>query len=139
RGWGASPRHGVRPYSDGRAQPRRLPRGGPRRAVKVLHLTAGNLFGGVETDLLTLARVRHLCREMEPHFGVCFPGRLRDELAAAGVPIHDLGAVSVGRPWTVLRGRGRLRQLMREQSFAVAVTHGTWPHAMFAPVVRRAG
>jgi glycosyltransferase involved in cell wall biosynthesis len=107
--------------------------------VKILHLTAGNLFGGIETYLLTLARLRHLCPQMEPHFGVCFPGRLRDELAAAGVPVHNFGAVRVSRPWTVLRGRWRLKKAMREHGFAAALTHGTWPHAVFAAVVRRTG
>jgi glycosyltransferase involved in cell wall biosynthesis len=107
--------------------------------MKVLHLVAGNLFGGIENYLLTLARLRHLCPEMDPHFGVCFPGRLRDELLAAGVPVHDLGSIRVSRPWTVLRGRRRLKTMLRDHTFAVAVTHGTWPHAMFAPVVRRAG
>lgn len=107
--------------------------------MKVLHLTSGNLFGGIETYLLTLARLRHLCPEMEPQLGVCFPGRLRDELTAAGVPVHDLGPVRVSRPWTVLRARRRLKHLLREQRFPVVVTHGTWPHAIFAPVVKPAG
>jgi glycosyltransferase involved in cell wall biosynthesis len=105
--------------------------------VKVLHLAAGNLFGGVETYLVTLARLRHLCPEMEPHFGLCFPGRLRDELTSAGVPVHDLGAVRVSRPWTLLRGRWRLKRLLREHGFAAVVTHGCWPHTVFAPAVRR--
>jgi glycosyltransferase involved in cell wall biosynthesis len=107
--------------------------------VKVLHLAAGNLFGGVETYLLTLARLRHLCPEMEPHFGVCFPGRLRDELTTTGVPVHDLGAARVSRPWTLLRGRWRLKKVIRERRFAAVVTHGGWPHAVFAPAVRSAG
>jgi glycosyltransferase involved in cell wall biosynthesis len=75
---------------------------------------------------------------MEPHFALCFPGRLRDELSAAGVPVHDLGAVRASRPWTVLRARGRLKRLLREQSIGTAVTHGMWPHAVFAPAARRA-
>jgi glycosyltransferase involved in cell wall biosynthesis len=107
--------------------------------MRVLHLAAGNLFGGVESYLLALARLRHLCKEMEPHFGLCFPGRLRDELTATGVPVYDLGAVRASRPWTVLRGRWRLKRTLRENGIDVVVTHGCWPHALFAPVVRRAG
>jgi glycosyltransferase involved in cell wall biosynthesis len=107
--------------------------------VKVLHLAAGNLFGGIETYLLTLARLRHLCPEMVPHFGVCFPGRLRDELLAAGVPVHDLGEVRLSRPWTVLRGRRRLKKAITDRRIEVAVTHGSWPHAVFAPAIQSAG
>lgn len=107
--------------------------------MKVLHLAAGNLFGGVETYLITLAKLRHLCPAMESHFGVCFPGRLRDELTAAGVPVYDPGSVRVSRPWTVLRARRRLRGVLREHRFDAAVVHSSWPHAVFAPAVRRAG
>ncbi len=107
--------------------------------MRVLHLAAGNLFGGVETYLITLAKLRHLCPEMEPEFGLCFSGRLRDELTATGVPVHDLDAVRISRPWTVLRARSRLQRLVRQQSFDAVMVHSSWPHAVFAPVVRRSG
>ncbi|MCS7272256.1 MAG: glycosyltransferase, partial [Gemmataceae bacterium] len=106
---------------------------------KILHLTAGNLYGGIETFLVTLARLRDLCPEMEPHYGLCFPGRLRDELLAAGVPVYELGMVRLSRPWTVWRARWQLKQLLRQESFAAVVTHGSWPHVVFGPVVQRAG
>ena len=69
--------------------------------LKVLHLSAGNLYGGIETFLTTLARMRHLAPGMEPEFGLCFRGRLWDELVATGVPVHDFGPVRLSRPWTV--------------------------------------
>ena len=113
-----------------------LPQGNP---VKVLHLTAGNMYGGVETLLTTLARLRHLTPEIEPEFGLCFHGRQWDDLTAAGVRVHDLGPVRVSRPWTVLRARRRLRQVLAAQRPELVVSHGGWPHALFAPVARRAG
>ncbi len=106
--------------------------------MKVLHLAPGNLFGGIETLLVTFAQLRHLCPQMEPHLGVCFPGRVREELTAAGVPVHALGAVRVSRPWTVLRARWRLKRVIRDHGIKVAVTHGMWPHAVFGPAVRGA-
>lgn len=107
--------------------------------MKVLHLTAGNLYGGIETFLVTLARSRYLCPGVEPHYGLCFPGRLRDELLAAGVPVHDLGGVRLSRPWTVWQARRRLRRLLSAMPCAAAVVHGSWPHVVFGPVVRRTG
>lgn len=107
--------------------------------MKVLHLTAGNLYGGIETFLVTLARLRHLCPAIEPHYGLCFPGRLRDELLAAGVPVHDLGAVRLSRPWTVWQARRRLHSLLRQIDFVVAITHGCWPHVVFAPILKKTG
>jgi len=106
--------------------------------VRVLHLTAGNLYGGIETYLRTLAHCRHLAPEMGPHFGLCFAGRLRNELVAEGVPVHDLGAVRLSRPWTVLAARRRLKRVLRAERFDAVVTHGCWPHAVFAPVARQA-
>ncbi len=107
--------------------------------MKVLHLYAGNLYGGIETLLTTMARLRHLSPGMEPEFGLCFHGRLWDELVATGVPVHDFGSVRLSRPWTVWRARRRLRKVLADSRPEVAVTHDSWPHTMFAPVVRRAG
>jgi len=107
--------------------------------LKVLHLYAGNLYGGIETLLTTLARMRHLAPGMVPEFGLCFRGRLWDELVATGVPVHDMGPVRLSRPWTVWRARGRLREVLADTRPEVVVVHSSWPHAVFAPVVRRAG
>jgi glycosyltransferase involved in cell wall biosynthesis len=107
--------------------------------VKVLHLGAGNMFGGVETFLVTLAQLRHLAPGMDPEFALSFRGRLWDELTAAGVPVFDLGGVRVSRPWTVLRARRALRGVMAERKPDVVVTHSGWVHAVFAAAVRTGG
>jgi glycosyltransferase involved in cell wall biosynthesis len=106
--------------------------------LKVLHLSAGNLYGGIETLLSTLARQRHLAPAMEPEFGLCFRGRLSDELVASGAAVHDLEPVRLSRPWTVGRARQRLRQVLAQSRPDVVVTHDSWPHVAFAPAVRRA-
>jgi glycosyltransferase involved in cell wall biosynthesis len=107
--------------------------------VRVLHLCAGNLYGGVESILVTLARDRHLCPEMEASFALCFAGRLSDELTACDAPVHRLGAARVSRPWTVWRARRRLDALLARERFDAAVVQECWPHALFAPVLRRRG
>jgi glycosyltransferase involved in cell wall biosynthesis len=107
--------------------------------LKVLHLYSGNLYGGIETLLTTMARLRHLALGMEPEFGLCFRGRLWDELVATGVVVHDLGPVRLSQPWTVWRARERLRHVLARAQPDVVVTHDTWPHTVFALAVRRAG
>jgi glycosyltransferase involved in cell wall biosynthesis len=97
------------------------------------------MYGGIERLLVTMAEYRHLVPDLEPEFALCFRGRLWDELAATGAVLHDLGPVRVSRPWTVLRARARLRRVIAERSPAATVSHGAWPHALFAPVARRAG
>jgi glycosyltransferase involved in cell wall biosynthesis len=107
--------------------------------MRVLHLYSGNLYGGIESFLTTMARSRHLAPEMEPEFGLCFRGRLWDELVATGVAVHHFGAVRLSRPWTLTRARERLRQVLADSRPLVVATHDSWPHTVFAPVARRAG
>jgi len=107
--------------------------------MRVLHLYAGNLFGGIETLLVTISRCRGLCPNVDSHFALCFEGRLSAELGAAKVPVYMLGAARVSRPWTVWRARARLQRLLADLRPDLAVCHSAWPHALFAPVVRAAG
>jgi glycosyltransferase involved in cell wall biosynthesis len=107
--------------------------------VRALHLIAGNLWGGVESAFLTLARNRAVTPGVEVELATCFEGRLADEARAAGVPVHVLGAVSVRRIWTVLSARRALKALLRERRADVVLAHGAWPHALFAPVARAHG
>lgn len=105
--------------------------------MQVLHLVAGNLYGGVERMLMTLAQERGAAPEMIPHFGVCFRRQFADELAAAGLNVHDLGAVRFSRPWTVLAARRALGRVLRNERIDAIMTHGVWPHAVFGPVAQR--
>jgi glycosyltransferase involved in cell wall biosynthesis len=107
--------------------------------LRVLHAVAGNLYGGIETFLVTLARQRALCPEMDSSFALCFEGRLAEELRAAGGSVHSLGPARISRPWTVWRVRRRFDELLRRTHPDVIVTHGCWPHGMVGPVVRRHG
>ncbi|MBD0346598.1 MAG: glycosyltransferase, partial [Coleofasciculus sp. Co-bin14] len=104
--------------------------------MKVLHLYSGNLFGGVETLLVTLAKQRSVCPQMQPHFALCFEGRLATELRAAGVDVHMLGKVRSSRPWTVWLARRQLDRLLRQERFDAVICHACWPQAIFGSAVR---
>jgi glycosyltransferase involved in cell wall biosynthesis len=106
--------------------------------MRVLHIDAGNMFGGVETLLATLARNRALTPEVEPEFALCFEGRLSRELTGAGVPLHMLGEVRVRYPLTVVRARRRLRQILSTGSYDAVVCHMAWTQALFGSVARAA-
>jgi glycosyltransferase involved in cell wall biosynthesis len=107
--------------------------------MRVLHINAGNLYGGIEVLLATLARARRGCPEIVPEFAVCFPGRIEAELRAADVAVHVLGAVRFSRPWTVWQARRNLRTLLRTGAYDAVVCHGAWTHALFGAVARQAG
>jgi glycosyltransferase involved in cell wall biosynthesis len=107
--------------------------------MRALHVNSGNMYGGVETMLATLARHQHLCPELEHQFALCFAGRLGEELTAAGARVHPLGGVRSSRPLSVLRGRRALSQVLEQGRFDAVICHSSWPQAIFGPVARRAG
>ena len=98
---------------------------------------AGNLYGGVERMLATLASAR--VDGLEQSFALSFDGRLADELRRMGARVDLLGPVRVSRPWTALRARARLARVIRAGRPDVVVCHSTWVHGIFAPVARGRG
>src|SRR3954447_3310382 len=107
--------------------------------MRVLHLYAGNLYGGIERMLVTLARHRDVAPDLQQEFGLCFRGRLSEELAANGAEVHDLGEARFSRPWTVMRARRALRCLLVNREIDAVISHGAWPHALFASTASRVG
>lgn len=107
--------------------------------MRVLHVYAGNLYGGVEAMLATLARCRDTVPEMEPAFAVAYQGRLSDELRAAGVRVNVVGGARLSRPWSVWAARRRCAALLEGNRPDVAVFHSAWAYGIFAPAARRLG
>ena len=107
--------------------------------MRILHVYSGNLYGGIETFLRTLARVQKGSLELEHEFALCFEGRLSQELLDAGATLHLLGEVKVSRPWTVLRARSALTRVLEQGGYAAVVCHAAWPQALFGPVARSLG
>jgi glycosyltransferase involved in cell wall biosynthesis len=106
--------------------------------MRVLHVYSGNLYGGIETLLVTMARSRALCPAIEPQVALCFDGRLSAELAATGVPVHRLPEARASRPQTIRRARRALASVLEAGRFDRVVCHAAWSQALFGGVVRRA-
>jgi len=106
--------------------------------MRVLHVYSGNLYGGIETMLLTLARERAVCPWLELEVALCFDGRLSGELEATGVPLHRLPEARARRPQTVRRARRALATLLEQRPFDRVVCHAAWSQALFGGVVKRA-
>lgn len=105
-------------------------------SVRVLHLAAGNMYGGIERILATLAAGRHFAPAMDAEFAFCWDGRSRSEIEAAGARTHLLAPARLSRPLSILRARRALAALLERERYDVVVTHGAWLHAMFAGTVR---
>jgi glycosyltransferase involved in cell wall biosynthesis len=106
--------------------------------MRVLHVYSGNLYGGIETLLVTMARSRALCPAIEPQVALCFDGRLSAELAATGVPVHRLPEARASRPQPIRRARRALASVLEAGRFDRVVCHAAWSQALFGGVVRRA-
>jgi glycosyltransferase involved in cell wall biosynthesis len=106
------------------------------RGVKVLHVYSGNLYGGVERFLITLARERALAPEMDPAFALCFEGALARELRQTGAPVEILGAARASRPWTVFAASAALRRLLDRDRPDVTLFHSVWSLALLGGAAR---
>jgi glycosyltransferase involved in cell wall biosynthesis len=106
--------------------------------MRVLHVYSGNLFGGIETMLVTMARGRALCPAIEPVIALCFKGRLSAELETTGVSLLHLPEVRASHPLTIRRARRRLAEIIESGRFDRVICHAAWSQALFGGVVKRA-
>lgn len=106
--------------------------------MRVLHVYSGNLFGGIESILVALARARAACPDLAHEFALCFEGRLQRELTAAGVRVHPLAPVRLSRPATARAARAALRRVLEGGAFDRVICHAPWSQGIFGGVVRRA-
>lgn len=107
--------------------------------MRLLHLYGGNVYGGVERLLATLAELRGEAPEIEQTFGLCYKARLWYELERAGAAVHDLGEVRASRAWQLRRARERLREWLRRHPADMVLCHSWWAHAVFAPALLETG
>ena len=107
--------------------------------LEVVHVHAGNIYGGIETVLTTLARYADATPDVRHRFALCFEGRLADQLRAAGAQVDLLGATRVSRPWTIARARRRLHDLLATSKPNIVACHAPWSQAIFGPELRAAG
>jgi glycosyltransferase involved in cell wall biosynthesis len=105
--------------------------------LRVLHVTAGNLFGGIERMLLTMVSAQE--KDCAHDVAVSFDGRLARELRDAGSPPHVLGEARFRRPDSVWRARRALRRLLTAGRYDAVIGHAPWSCALAGPVARREG
>jgi glycosyltransferase involved in cell wall biosynthesis len=105
--------------------------------VTVLHVAAGNTYGGIERMLVTLASAPH--PDVRQEFVISFGGRFERELQDAGATVHRLPSPRASRPLMVWRARRAFMDMQAKAAPDVAIFHSAWPHAMFASTARAGG
>lgn len=103
--------------------------------MNILHVGSGNLYGGVEKVLLTLARHARLCPALEQSFAVCFPGLLEDELSQAGAAVYRLRPMRGRNPLAIAANRYEMTRL--ERKFDAVLYHSLWTYDLLGVGRRR--
>ncbi len=109
------------------------------KEIPVLHVGAGNLFGGIERMLMAFARNVDCRSRMMHTFGLCFHGRVEDELNSSGSAIHYFGKASFRNPLAIWLPRRNMRLLLQPRQCDFVICHGAWIHALFARVILKTG
>ncbi|MGH9372199.1 MAG: glycosyltransferase, partial [Vicinamibacterales bacterium] len=105
--------------------------------MTLLHVAAGNGYGGIERMLVAMASTPH--PRLAQEFVVAFGGRLERELEASGAVVHRLPSPRASRPLMIWRARRAFASVLEGAAADAVILHGAWPHAMFAPAASAAG
>ena len=104
--------------------------------MRLLHVHSGNLYGGVETLMVTLVREGYRYPPLQSEFALCYDARLASELRAAGAKLHMLGEARARNLLSLLEARRRLRRVLAQGSYDAVVTHMPWAQALFGSTAR---
>jgi len=107
--------------------------------MRVLFAHSGNIYGGVERVLDTVADGARRWSAFDPVFALCFDGRPAESLRKHGADVRVVGEVRITRPQLLVRARRRFADVLRDVRPDVVIATSTWAHTVFAPVVRSEG
>ncbi len=110
-----------------------------REPLRVLHLHAGNMMGGIESILLNVAQSSHLVPELQQAFVLTFDDQFAARLRSYGARVHLLPQVRLRHLASIYQSRKALRRLLGETVFDVVVTHSPWIQLIFGDVMRDCG
>ena len=98
--------------------------------MRVLHVYSGNLWGGIEAMLVAIARGQGGGESDVHEFALCFRDRLAAEVGGTGAIVHELGAVRLRAPWSILNARRTLAGILDGGAFDAVVYHAAWVYAL---------
>jgi glycosyltransferase involved in cell wall biosynthesis len=105
---------------------------------RVLHVGTGNLFGGVENIMLSIARLsvsgagRHA-------FAYCYEGRFAEELRLSGAKIIRYPDYRYRNPFSLIHARSRFSNLLDVDSYEAVVFYAPWTYGALSGVANARG
>ena len=106
--------------------------------LRVAHLCAGNLYGGVETFLETWVN-HERDAGLSSRFLIGWNGRHAAELRKLGAPVEVVGGARLSRPWQLLGVRRRIRESLAQDRPNLVVVHSGWTQWVMGPPARALG
>lgn len=107
------------------------------RPLRVLHLHSGNMMGGIESILLTLAECADLAPNLHQEFALTFDSSLAAQLRSKQVRVNLLPQVRLRHLPSIYQSRRQLRMLLDDSNFDIVISHAPWIQLIFADVVRQ--
>ena len=98
--------------------------------MRVIHVAGGELYGGIERMLATLAATGS--DRIQQWFAVSPAGPLYRELRAVNAHTVPLPGARASRPLSVLSARRTFSRALGDVKPDAAIFHGSWAYAMFA-------
>lgn len=105
--------------------------------MRLLHVTGGDVYGGIERMIATLASTE--ASGVRQAVAASPANRLSAELARLGVDVAPLPFARASRPLSVMTGRRAFASLLHARKADAVIFHGSWTHAMFARTARAHG
>jgi glycosyltransferase involved in cell wall biosynthesis len=100
---------------------------------------SGNLYGGIEAVLASIARAGRRAPHVHHEFALSFEGRLSRELEEAGAVVHQLGPVRASQPRRLAAARRRLSEILASRRINRVICHAPWTTALFGSIASRRG
>lgn len=107
--------------------------------MNVLHVHSGNIFGGVERMLETLAPATSGRVPVHSTFALCFDGAVMERLRAAGARVHALGPVHARQLAEIRHARRALSGVLESERWDGVLVHSAWSQAIFGPTILNSG
>ena len=103
--------------------------------MNILHVHSGNIFGGVERMLETLAPATSGRAPLRSTFALCFEGPVAERLRTAGAAVHLLGEVHARQLAEIRQARRSLTGVLQSEQPDAVLVHSAWSQAIFGPTI----
>jgi glycosyltransferase involved in cell wall biosynthesis len=109
------------------------------KKIKVIHFGAGNLFGGIEVMLVTLAKYQYQIPGLNQKFAFFFEGKAAFRIQSHGCPVKIFPETKLRKITAVLKVQKLIKEYLLDERPEIVIVHGQWVHFIVAKVAKSLG